>query len=153
MSTATPCTDASTEDSDTPAFGDGLFFGYIQPDAFPALLLEAMLTGKPRTTGLPRRFLMPLAGPDGATLGHIEFAYHTTQHKRGRYAATALHTAQNRPLPDLPIVPTLTPMAVTEYVSCGRMRLLRDQARAVNEYDAAALARARERLKAELGAT
>ena len=112
MNTIDSRTHADTEQLDTPAIGDGLFFGYIQRVENPALLLEAMLSNRTLSTGLPTTFLMPLAGPDGTAIGHIEFAYHTTQGMRGRYAAVALHTRSDA-LPDLPIVPVLTPMEIT----------------------------------------
>jgi len=113
VSNATTHVHADTEAPDSPAVGDGLFFGYIQRVENPALLLEAMLSSRTLATGLPRMFLMPLAGPDGATIGHIEFAYHTTQGRRGRYAAVALHPHNSGALPGLPIVPVLTPMEIT----------------------------------------
>ena len=112
MSSTTAHIHADTEEPNTPAFGDGLFFGYIQRVENPALLLEAMLSSRTLSTGLPTTFLMPLAGPDGTAIGHIEFAYHTTQGMRGRYAAVALHTRSDT-LQDLPIVPVLTPMEIT----------------------------------------
>lgn len=130
-------------------YADGLFLGYIHPNTAPGLLLDARINWSEGATELPKRFLAPLSGPDGEPVGFIEFAYHTTPGRLGRWAAVALHpeTAQsassNEFFSDLPVLHVLSPIGVTEYVSCGKMRLLRDQARAVREHDTDAIERAK----------
>lgn len=125
------------------AFADGLFFGYAHYDTAPALQLDARINWKEREADLPKRFLAPLSGPDGKPVGFIEFAFHTTARQLGRWVAVALHpetperASTNEFFPDLPVVHVLSPISVTNYVSCGKVRLLRDQGLAVREHDSA----------------
>lgn len=124
-------------------FADGLFLGYIHYDTAPALQLDARINWQERQAELPKRFLAPLSGPDGKPVGFIEFAFHTTARRLGRWVAVALHpetpqsASANEFFSDLPVVQLLSPISVTEYVSCGKVRLLRDQGRAVREHDPA----------------
>lgn len=97
---------------DKPRLAEHIFFGFIHPDRHPSLLLDDHINWRDDTSKLPKRFLIPLSGPDGETIGCIEFAYHTTPGRLGRWASVKLH---NEPLslidPNLPVLRVVTPIS------------------------------------------
>lgn len=89
---------------------DGLFLGHVFPAAPPALQLECGIDWTRRVPSLPIHFLAPIAGPDGAAIGFIEFKFLTVQRRQARYAAIRLHAADSSSLPSVPRLSVLSPL-------------------------------------------
>lgn len=89
---------------------DALFLGLNHPAGAPVLQADMRCDLGNGRLPLPERFLVPLASPEGAPIGFVEFRFFSTSGSQSRFAAIALHSVRDAGRLSLPRLPALSPL-------------------------------------------